>query len=88
MLYKRRYKYLRGSMWSAVLFAMFASFAAGMFLERLLNIQHIGSGVNSDTLFNASMFLLWLVTAIAHYFISKSRAKHSLTVGSGGSAGQ
>ena len=77
MLYKRQYNYLRGSMWSAVVSAMFASFFAGIFLERFLNIWHRGSSDSFATTFNAIMFVLWLVAAIAHYFVSKSRAKRT-----------
>ena len=74
MLYKREYNYIRGSMWSAVGSAMFASFMAGVFLQRFLNFWHVGKSVSFDTLFNVVMFVLWLVAAIAHYYISKSRA--------------
>ena len=74
MLYKPQYNYLRGSMWSAVVSAMFASFFAGIYLVIFLDKWHRGS---SDTIFNAILFVLWLVAAIAHYFVAKSRAKRT-----------
>jgi predicted membrane channel-forming protein YqfA (hemolysin III family) len=77
MLYKRQYNYPRGSMWSAVVSALFASFFAGIYLVIFLDKWHRGSNDSLSTIFNATLFVLWLIAAIAHYFVAKSRAKRT-----------
>jgi hypothetical protein len=75
MHYLRRwYNYKTISVRSAMLSAMFASFFAGIFCQKLWDNSH---PVNFDVGFNTIMLIAWLVLAIVFHFVSVSRARSS-----------